>query len=105
MKIRNDENCLCAGGSLRRGFLGNMEGIKNMETSRNFSFPVEGTNHVSWTLHDRGRWQTDGDILTIAGGWASLDGLSLENVSLEFDARCPESEAQVQIWAGLRHYS
>ena len=76
-----------------------------METSRNFSFPVEGTNHVSWTLHDRGRWQTDGDILTIADGWASLDGFSMENVSLEFDARCPESEAQVQIWAGLRHYS
>lgn len=72
---------------------------------KQFYFPVKGIDDCSWTMHDRGSFQIDGDILTVKDGWVSADKAEFENLVFEFDACCPIDVAQVQIWAGFRHYS
>ncbi|MDD4849807.1 MAG: hypothetical protein PHO10_03805 [Gemmiger sp.] len=70
-----------------------------------FSFPLQGKPGCRWQMHDRGRCTVAGDVLTVEDGWASAEALKLANLSFAFDARCPADAPQVQIWAGVRHYS
>ena len=70
-----------------------------------FSFPVQGLPACRWQLHDRGRFTVAQNVLTVEDGWASAEELSLTDLSFEFDARSPADAPQVQIWAGIRHYS
>ncbi|MBQ7839902.1 MAG: hypothetical protein IJ390_05370, partial [Lachnospiraceae bacterium] len=75
-----------------------------MNQNNHFQFAVNDTP-VSWTLHDRGTWQLEDNILTICDGWASTDDLEMKNFIFDFEARCSSDTPQVQIWAGFRHYS
>jgi len=70
-----------------------------------FSFPLEDNPDCRWQMYGRGRCEMSEDVLTIEDGWASAEGLDLSDLCFEFDARCPEDAPQVQIWAGIRHYS
>lgn len=72
-----------------------------------FMFPYdkeEKTGQV-WNTWDRGSFVCKEDFAEIAEGWISTADANFENLSFEFEACAPEDAAQVQIWAGFRHYS
>lgn len=69
------------------------------------TFYTDGTPRKQWQFHDRGGFESKDNILTISGGWASAEIQQSGNYILDFSARAPEDAAQVQIWAGFRHFS
>lgn len=76
-----------------------------MIRSFTYNYDVDNTTGEKWRMHDRGSFESDGEVLTITDGWASTETVRIENCILEFSARAPKDAAQVQIWAGFRHYS
>ncbi|MCL2088663.1 MAG: hypothetical protein FWH14_04185 [Oscillospiraceae bacterium] len=68
-------------------------------------FSSESLSGGGWTACDRGEIKSGDGVLSVTDGWAVSSDINLENTELEFAARAPEDAAQVQIWAGFRHYS
>lgn len=76
-----------------------------MQNQFTHTFYTDGSPSSQWQFHDRGSFESHDGVLTITDGWASAEAPESGNYILDFSARAPEDAAQVQIWAGFRHYS
>jgi beta-galactosidase len=59
----------------------------------------------AWQMVGRGHCSIDGGVLRVCDGYVTTGNAQWNHYSLKFRARAAEDAAQVQIWAGFRHYN